>query len=234
MSDIVLVHGAWHGGWCWQRVVEPLRSQGHRVFAPSLTGLGDRRHLLAAEINLSTHVLDVVNLIDSYDLDDVILCGHSYGGLVISGVADRMPERVGALVYLDALVPEDGQCMFDTLPAEVGDGFVAQAMEGDGYSVPPMTAEQFNVNAADADWMNAKCTHHPLASFTEPLHLSGAHERVARRVYVLAAGFEHPGTRGAYESVQGRPGWEAIVMDGGHDLMLDSPSAVTELLASLA
>ncbi|NIP13979.1 MAG: alpha/beta fold hydrolase [Pseudomonadales bacterium] len=231
MPDIVLVHGAWHGGWCWQRVAEQLRSQGHRVFAPSLTGLGDRSHLLGPDVDLSTHVLDVANLIDSYDLDDVILCGHSYGGMVITGVADRMSERIQALVYLDALVPEDGQCMFDTIPTEIADGFRAQAAEGDGYSVPPMTGEQFNVNAADADWMNAKCTNHPLASFTEPLRFSGAHGRGARCVYVLAAGFEHPGTRGAYEKVQGQPGWEAVVMDGGHDLMLDNPAAVTALLA---
>jgi pimeloyl-ACP methyl ester carboxylesterase len=234
MSDIVLVHGAWHGGWCWQRVADQLRALGHRVFAPSLTGLGDRSHLLAAEVDLSTHVLDVTNLIESYDLDGVILCGHSYGGMVISGVADRMPDRIRALVYLDALVPEDGQCMFDTIPAEIAAGFRAQAMDGDGYSVPPMTAEQFNVNAADAGWMNAKCTNHPLASFTETLHLSGALDRVGRRVYVLASGFDHPGTRVAYDSVREQPGWEAVVMEGGHDLMLDNPAAVTELLASLA
>jgi len=161
---------------------------------------------------------------------DVVLCGHSYGGMVITGVADRMPERISALVYLDALVPEDGQSMFDTIPDAIADGFRAQAAAGDGHSVPPMTAEQFNVNEADSDWMNRKCTNHPLASFTEPLKLTGRHRAVAHRVYVLAAGFEHPGTRAAFELVKAKPGWKTEIMQGGHDLMLDNPDAVVEVL----
>ena len=230
MATFVLVHGAWHGGWCWQRVARKLRAKGHDVFAPSLTGLGDRSHLLSPTVNLSTHIGDITNLIVSHDLDEVVLCGHSYGGLVITGVADQMPEQITALVYLDALVPDDGQCMFDTIPQEIADGFRAQAAEGDGFSVPPMTAEQFNVNEADADWMNQKCKKHPLASFTEHLALSGRHLNVPRRVYVLAAGFDHPGTKAAYESVKAKSGWKSEVMQGGHDLMLDNPDEVIEVL----
>ena len=230
MATFILVHGAWHGGWCWQRVARKLRGQGHDVFSPSLTGLGDRCHLLSPDVNLSTHISDIANLIDSHDLNEVVLCGHSYGGLVITGVADQIPEKVSALVYLDALVPEDGQCMFDTIPQEIADGFRAQAAEGDGFSVPAMTADQFNVNPADAAWMNRKCTNHPLASFTEHLALSGRHLKVSRRVYVLAAGFDHPGTRAAYESVLTKPGWTSEVMQGGHDLMIDNPDEVADLL----
>jgi len=234
MATFVLVHGAWHGGWCWQRVAQRLRAAAHDVFTPSLTGLGDRAHLLRPEINLSTHVTDIANLVDSYDLDDVVLCGHSYGGFVISGVADRMAGRLRALVYLDALVPDSGQCMLDTLPQPIAAGFLAQAQAGDGHSVPPMSAEQFNVNAADAQWMNGKCSNHPLACFTEPLNLSGGQLAVARHVYVLADGFDHPATKATYEQVKAQPGWECRIMQGGHDLMLDNPDAVTEVLLACA
>ncbi len=104
MSPYVLVHGAWHGGWCWQRVRGSLQARGQEVFTPTLTGLADRSHLLSPEVNLETHITDVTNLILWEELSDVVLCGHSYGGAVISGVADRIPDRIGALVYLDAFV----------------------------------------------------------------------------------------------------------------------------------
>jgi pimeloyl-ACP methyl ester carboxylesterase len=230
MAALILVHGAWHGGWCWQRVVTKLRAKGQDVFTPSLTGLGDRAHLLNASINLSTHVADITSIVESYDLENVVLCGHSYGGMVITGVADQMAEKIHALVYLDALVPDDGQCMFDTIPPGIADGFREQARSGDGYSVPPMTAEQFNVNGEDATWMNRKCSNHPLASFTEPLTLTGRHLEVPHRVYVLAAGFDHPGTKAAYEAVKTKSGWQTEIMQGGHDLMIDNPDAVADTL----
>ena len=230
MATFVLVHGAWHGGWCWQRVANLLRGEGHEVFASSLTGLGDRAHLLNAEINLSTHIDDIANIIGSYDLEDVVLCGHSYGGLVITGVADRIADSIRSLVYLDALVPEDGQSMFDTLPQEYVEMLGAGATEGDGFSVPPMSGEQFGVNEADLAWMNEKCGNHPVGCFTEPVALTGAHQRITKRTYVIAAGFEHPSTKARYDAFKDDPSWQAQVMDGGHDLMLDNPSAVAEVL----
>lgn len=114
----VLVHGAWHGSWCWKRVRKNLQNAGHQVFAPTLTGLGERSHLNSAAVNLSTHIADIVNLLRWEDLSNVILCGHSYSGMVISGVADQVPERIDTLVYLDAVVPEDGECVFDLLSRE--------------------------------------------------------------------------------------------------------------------
>jgi pimeloyl-ACP methyl ester carboxylesterase len=230
MATFVLVHGAWHGGWCWQRVANLLRGEGHEVFAPSLTGLGDRAHLLNAEINLSTHIDDIANTFGSYDLDDVVLCGHPYGGLVITGVADRIADSIRSLVYLDALVPEDGQSMFDTLPQDYVDMLGAGAAEGDGFSVPPMSGEQFGVNEADLAWMNGKCGNHPVACFTESLALTGDYQRITKRTYIMAAGFDHPSTKAYYDAFKDDPGWQAQVMDGGHDLMLDNPRAVAEVL----
>src|SRR5437762_1451253 len=116
MSTYILVHGAWHGSWCWKRVRKSLQARGHDVFTPTLTGVGERSHLLSPQVNLDTHIDDVVNLIQWEELSDVVLCGHSYGGAVISGVADRVPDRLRTLVYLDAFVLEDGQSLHDTLP----------------------------------------------------------------------------------------------------------------------
>ena len=230
MATFVLVHGAWHGGWCWQRVVKQLNERSHEVFAPSLTGLGDRAHLLCPEINISTHVDDIAAVFRSYDLEDVVLCGHSYGGLVITGVADQMPGSIRSLVYLDALVPEDGQSMFDTIPQESVDVFEAGAAEGDGFSVPPMTGEQFGVNKTDVAWVNEKCCNHPIGCFTERMVLTGAHKRIINRTYILAAGFDYPSTKAHYEAFKDDPAWHGLVMDGGHDLMIDNPTAVAEVL----
>ena len=116
MATFVLVHGAWHGSWCWARVRRALGDQGHQVFTPTLTGVGERSHLLSRDIDLQVHVDDVANLIRWEELDDVILCGHSYGGCVISGVADALPDRIAALVYLDAFLLEEGECLHDLLP----------------------------------------------------------------------------------------------------------------------
>ena len=121
MSTYVLVHGAWHGAWCWKRVRAALEKQGHQVFTPTLTGVADRSHLASPQINLDTHIADVANLIRWEELSNVVLCGHSYGGCVISGAADRIADRIGALVYLDAFLLENGQSLHDTLPPEMRD-----------------------------------------------------------------------------------------------------------------
>ena len=122
MATFVLVHGAWHGGWCWIKVAEPLRTQGHRVFAPTLTGLGERAHLVSPDINLDTHIQDIVGVLESEELMDVILVGHSYAGMVITGVAERVTDRLSALVYVDAFVPENGQSMLSINPERVISG----------------------------------------------------------------------------------------------------------------
>ena len=116
MATFVLVHGAWPGSWCWKRVRHALQAAGHAVFTPTLTGIGERAHLLAESVNLQTQTLDVLNLIRWEELSDFVLCGHSYGGMVVTGVADQMPERLRSLVYLDAFVPEHGQCLADFAP----------------------------------------------------------------------------------------------------------------------
>src|SRR6202167_6610182 len=117
MTDFVLVQGAWIGGWYWRPITQTLRKSGHEAYAPTLTGLGERIHLMSPSINLDTHVADVVNLIEWEELSDIVLVGHSYGGMVVTGVADALPDRVRSLVYLDAFVPKNGEALLNFLPA---------------------------------------------------------------------------------------------------------------------
>jgi pimeloyl-ACP methyl ester carboxylesterase len=173
MSTFVLVHGAWHGSWCWKRVRSALSARGHEVFTPPLTGLADRVHLLSPQVDLETHITDVVNLIRAEELEGVVLCGHSYAGAVISGVADRVADQIGALVYLDAFVLENGQSLHDTFPPQFRDMQLEAARQaGDGWKIPPPPAEAFILTVKDRDWVNRRCTAQPLATHQQPLTLT--------------------------------------------------------------
>jgi pimeloyl-ACP methyl ester carboxylesterase len=232
MSTYVLVHGAWRGSWIWKRVRKGLQARGHEVFTPTLTGVGERSHLLSPEVNLETHIADVINLIRWEELADVVLCGHSYGGCVVTSVADRIPETIRALVYLDAFVPEDGQSLHDTLPAQARDQQLEAArMVGEGWKTPPIPAEVFNVNPRDRDWVERQSTLHPLACFQQPLRLTGALNRIADITYVLATGWGPSPFPQFYEKAKARA-WKTLTLTCSHDVMLDQPEEVTrELLA---
>jgi pimeloyl-ACP methyl ester carboxylesterase len=233
-TTYVLVHGAWHGSWCWERVRKSLRDAGHKVFTPTLTGLGERSHLNSAAINLSTHIADVVNLLRWEDLSDVILCGHSYGGNVIRGVADRTPERIRTLVYLDAFVPEDGECLFDFLSPEWAQQMRLQAQTaGDGWNVPPILAERFNVNLQDAAWVNTQCTSQSIASFEEHLRLNRVPSHTHSATHILATGWENSPFRPAHERAKAK-GWKTRTVTCGHEVMLDLPGELTDLLLEFA
>jgi pimeloyl-ACP methyl ester carboxylesterase len=235
MATFVLVHGAWHGSWCWKRVRNALRAQGHDVFTPTLTGVGERSHLLTPAVNLDTHITDVENLIRWEDLSNVVLCGHSYGGCVIGGVADRVPERIQALVYLDAFILDSGENLVQHLPDAMSKGLTEAAeAAGDGWKVPPIPAEVFNVNAADRDWVNRQCTMHPLAAFEQRLTLSGGAGTIGSVTYVLASGFvEGSPFPPFYEKAQAR-GWKTLTVPCGHDVMVDLPDELTSILIDVA
>ena len=233
MATFVLVHGAWHGGWCWSRVRRALQAEGHEVFTPTLTGLGERSHLLSREVDLQTHVDDVANLLQWEDLTDVVLCGHSYGGCVISGAADQAAKRIGALVYLDAFVPKDGESVHDMLPPEARDGQLQSAREfGDGWRVPPIPAEFFNVNAADRAWVDSLCTPQPLATFQQGVRIKGGLDAIANRSFIFAAGWG-PSPFHFYEDAKAA-GWRTSEADCGHDVMVDAPAFLTRELLAVA
>lgn len=228
MATFVLVHGSFHGGWCYSRVATRLRALGHEVYTPTLSGLGERAHLAGQPINLSTHVQDIVSVIQSQDLSDVILCGHSYGGMVITGVAGQIGERIKTLFYLDAPVPENGQSAFDIVGPE-GTLPVLEAAGETGTMVAPWKAEAFQVNSGDIEWVDRLCTPQPIGCYIQKLRHTGKEALVTRRTYVLCERFQWL-NHGFYAKVKGLPGWKAVSLDRGHDVMVDDPDALAALL----
>jgi pimeloyl-ACP methyl ester carboxylesterase len=233
MATFVLVHGAWHGSWCWKRIRKALQARGHEVFTPTLTGVAERSHLLSPHINLDTHIMDVANLIQWEELSDVVLCGHSYGGCVISGVMDRVPDLIGALVYLDAFVLEDGQSLLDTLPPSQRDlQLEAAVRDGEGWKIPHIPAEVFNVNARDREWVNRQCTMQPLATFQQGIKLRGRVDAVKPVTFILATGWDNSPFPPFYERAKTK-GWKTLTMTCGHDVMLDRPEELTRVLLDI-
>ena len=228
----VLVHGAWHGGWCWRRVADRLRAMGHTVHAPTLTGLGERSHLMSPAITLETHVNDIVNVIKWEDASDVVLCGHSYGGFVISGVVERVPAAVRSLVFVDALVPRDGQNGLDVATPMGRDG-LNQALKNGAISRPAPSAAVLNVNENDRAWVDGKMTPQPVRVSLDPIRLTGARERIARRAYVRSRNYADP-TFDKYFEEAAAAGWRTYSVASGHDVMVDAPDRLTEILLDVA
>ena len=208
-----------------------LRQAGHEVFTPTLTGLGERAHLLDPKINLETHIQDVLGVLQCEELSDAVLCGHSYGGMVITGVADQAPQKVRSLVYLDALVPEDGQRVLDLVPAETAAALQDSAKSnGTGFRVNPAPAEAFAVTPEDRAWVDRRCSDHPLRALEQPLRLTGQWKTVARKVYIFATGWSPGVGQPFFERAQEDAGWQAIALPCGHDVMIDKPQELSEIL----
>jgi pimeloyl-ACP methyl ester carboxylesterase len=229
----VLVHGAWHGGWCWRRVADRLRRDGHAVFTPTLTGLGERAHLLQPGIDLATHVADITNVMRWERLSDVVLCGHSYGGFVISGVAEAMPALIRSIVFLDAFLPENGDTILKLTGPAIQEAIRAALQRGD-LGVPPRPAEAFGVNEVDREWVDSLCVPQPIETLTSPIALNGARERIARKTYIRAKGYHNPSFDRAFAAVQLDPSWHRHQLPCGHDVMVDMPDRLSELLLQAA
>ena len=225
-KTFVLVHGGWGGGWVWRRVADALEKRGHKVFAPTLTGLGERSHLLNAQVNLATHIADVVNVMKWERLENVVLVGHSYGGMVISGVAEEMERSIASIVFLDAFLPEDNQSAADfvLLPQ------MRTAIENRDVAVPPAPAMVFNVNENDRAWVDAMHTPHPTATITDRVKLTGARERIATKIYVLATLRPSPVMSAAHAKVKAAGNWRTYEVPSGHFVMLDMPDRLVEIL----
>lgn len=242
MANFVLVHGAWHGGWCYRDTARALRAAGHTVHTPTHSGVGERAHQSAENITLETHIRDVCGCIEAEELDDVILCGHSYGGMVITGVADRMSSRIQALVYLDAFVPEHGQSLTDllriALPPEVAAGFLGAfhgtALENHSGLMAPIPAEAFGIKAENRAWVDRRCVGQPLATFEMPLLLKGAGAAVPQRLYILADGWDPSPFRHFAAKFDGQPGWRVTKLASSHDVMVDMPAELAAELMTLA
>lgn len=228
LATFVLVHGGFHGGWCYAPVAAALRSLGHVVHTPTLSGLGERAHLAGQAINLSTHIQDVVAVIETYGLDDIILCGHSYGGLVITGVASELGERIRTLFYLDAAVPGDGDSLFGMIGPERTLNMLDAAGETGTMSVSP-GAKFFAVDPANEAFVEKMCTTHPIGCFIQKLRLSGKEIAVKHRTFICCE--RYPSINHAtFARVKDQPDWKAVSLDRGHDLMVDDPELLTTLL----
>ncbi len=232
MSVYVLVHGAWLGGWCWDRVARRLREAGHVVITPTLTGLGDRQELCNPGVNLDTHIQDIVAVLTETPAGDVVLVGHGYGGMVITGAADRVPARISALVYLDCLVPEDGDCTMDMWPPGRQKLVLDDAAAFGGHTVPAPNMAMFGLNPADLDWVQARMTPHQLAALQQPIRLTGAHQTIERNFYVIAQ--DRIGGELFFDKHQNDPTWRGFRIKAGHTLIFDAPEAVAEILLQTA
>ncbi len=231
-KTFVLVHGAWHGGWCWRRVADLLGAKGHKVFTPTLTGLGERTHLMSPTIGLATHITDVANVVTWERLRNVVLCGHSYGGVVISGVVERIAEAIEAMVFLDAFVPANGESMAGLTSPRLRTLIEATAARGE-TQVAPVSAEAFKVNEADRGWVDASCTPHPLASLVETIALTGARERIAKKIYIRAKAYPAAAFDAAHARLRMDPAWRVFDLPCGHDAMIDMPEEVAEIFATV-
>ena len=235
MRSYVLVHGGGHGGWCYQRVARIMRAKGQEVFTPTLTGLGEREHLLCPAVDLDMHITDVVKVLDFEDLHNAILVGHSYGGMVITGVADRATDRIGHLVFLDAATPKNGQSLVDVAgPMMRAARTKGRMVEGMELLLYPGTDPLNFYGVTDPEqlaWMKPKLTPHPWKCFEQKLVLTNeaAMRRIPQTHIVCSANL---GTRRA--ELEALSEGRVFEIDTGHDLMISEPEAVAELLLRLA
>lgn len=228
-ATFVLIHGAWHGGWCWKKVTPLLRAAGYEVFTPTLTGLAERAHLLGPDIGLHTHIADIVGLLEYEDLYNVILVGHSYGGMVISGVAEAVAARLAHLVFLDAFVPQDGQSLFDTIPDQGAAMKKIAEESGDGWQVPLGNATFGVTDEVDVAWMTPRITAQPLCSFTESVRLTNQAALALPRSYVLCRQDE-PSLFDPFAKQAQHAGWGYYELMTVHDAMITMPEALANIL----
>jgi pimeloyl-ACP methyl ester carboxylesterase len=235
MATFVLVHGGWHGGWCWQKVIPFLEAAGHEVYAPTLTGLAERISELSPEVGLDTHIQDIVSLLEEKQLQGVVLAGHSYGGMVITGVVDQVPECIAHLVYLDTFVPRDGESVADVSPMVIRLLRLQAQIQDDGWKIAP-SGTYGVTKEPDRSWVRSKLTPQPLKTLLDRLHLknpaivstkprthidctgSGAAFLLMRRLLAPSA---LPPTEA---------GWRLRQLPTGHDAMITMPKELADLL----
>lgn len=244
MANFVLVHGAWHGGWCWQRVVQPLAAQGHRVYAVTLTGVGERAHLLSSLITLETHIADVASVIEAEELQDVVLAVHSYGGMIGTAIADRMPQRLKHLVYVDAVVPKPGESWSGTHASATREARIAAAQGSPDYAFPPPDPSVFGLAAGDHAWVKRRQTPHPGHTYQAPLDFDPKRVAGVPRTFidcttpplatidVIRRRVRDPRYwDGAWA---GGAGMRIVEMATGHDPMVSAPDDLVRVLLTCA
>ncbi len=234
-TTYVLIHGAYGGGWIWRDVAEGLRALGHSVWTPTLTGLGERAHLLSGQITVDTHILDVAGLVTAEELSNVILVGHSYGGMVVTGVADRMPNRIQHVVYLDALVPEDGDTAFALIPPGLTDSRRAAAREQSrDLALPVPGPDAFPIPDGPAkDWFMRRLRPHPIGTYDSPVRLARPAGAGLPVTYVAYTDPPLTSIEPSRQRARAKPGWRYLELAVPHDVEVATPEKVVELLAGI-
>ncbi|MDP2449923.1 MAG: alpha/beta hydrolase family protein [Polaromonas sp.] len=242
MANFVLVHGAWHGGWCWQRVTLALQQQGHRVHAVTLTGLGERAHLLAPSITLDTHIDDVISAIEVEELHDVILAVHSYAGMIGTAVADRLGKHLKHLVYVDAVVPKPGESWSSTQSAATQQQRLSAAQASTRFSFPPPDPEVFGLHDADYAWVKRRQTPHPGNTYQAPLDFDVSRVAAIPRTFVNctqpALATIEPSRLRVKDAKFWNGAWlpnsKIVELKTGHDPMISDPAGLTRILLDCA
>ena len=244
MANFVLVHGAWHGGWCWRRVLQLLSSQGHRAHAVTLTGVGERAHLMSSAITLETHIADVLQAIEAEEMEDVVLAVHSYAGMIGTAVADRQPQRLRHLVYVDAVVPRPGESWGATHSSAVREARLAAAAASPDYSFPPPDPAIFGLSGADLEWVRRRQTPHPGHTYQAPLDFDPRRVASVPRTFVSCV--KPP--LGTIDAIRPRVrdarfwdgawlaggGVRVVDLETGHDPMITAPDDLARLLVTAA
>lgn len=227
-STFLVCHGAWSAGWAWKKMHPLMAAAGHRLVTPTYTGLGERAHLANPSIDLETHIEDVLNVIKYEDLRDVVLVGHSYGGMVATGVADRARDRVTQLIYIDAFVPGDGQSLFDLNKVAVQ----KLADSGDSWRVPPNPPPP-DTSPADLEWLGERRVHMPVKCFETALALQGGALTLPRS-YIYATRIAPADTFGRFaKQTRNDPGWHYHEIDASHSPNVTAPEALMALLQKI-
>lgn len=232
-KSLVLVHGSCHGGWCWNKMIPFLKMYDHEIYTPTLTGLGERSHILYESINLSTHINDIVQVFEYQDLYDVVLVGHSYGGMVIGGVAEKIPDRIRSMVFLDAYIPQDGKSGFDLIPG-LRDIYEQRRLkeEGKNWLVLSYTPEEFGVTSNDdINWMKSRLCPMPFHTHDEPLSIKEIKPKRLSRTYITCTDFGDS----MFHSIKSKEsaGWDYFELRRGHDSMITAPEELSRLLLKI-
>jgi pimeloyl-ACP methyl ester carboxylesterase len=233
MATFLVAHGAWSGGWSWKKVRDRLRARGHEVFTPTYTGLGERAHLATPEVGLDTHVQDVLGVLEYEDLRDVVLLGHSYGGMVATAVADRAPQRIRRLAYLDAFAPRDGQALLDLVePAERARRLALVDAEGDGWRMMPNPPPP-DTSAEDIAWIGPRRVPLGVKAFQQAVKLSGAVEKLPRS-YIYCTKARPGDVFRQFRERAKKEGWQCFDLDASHSPNVTAPDALAEILEVIA
>ena len=234
MTTFVIAHGAWSAGWLWKKMHPLLAQRGHRLFTPTYTGIGERSHLAHRGIDLDAHIEDLLKVLEYEDLSNIVLVGHSYGGMVATGVGDRAPERIAQLIYLDAFVPRDGESVFSLMAESTRQTFAAAAeRDGDGWRLPPNPMPP-DVSPADVAWALPRRVTQPIETFRQAIRLGGAVDKLSRS-YVYCTKFG-PGDvfRQFADRARIDPGWRYFEMPASHNPQVTMPEALADLLCEMA